>query len=271
MTFTKTTEQSSKYEHLEKMSVSELLSNINQEDKTVPFAVEKALPQIEVLVTQIVAKMKLGGRLFYIGAGTSGRLGVVDASECPPTFGVPFDLVVGIIAGGDKAIRKAVENAEDDANQAWIDLQDHNINENDVVVGIAASGTTPYVIGGLKACNENNIITGSISCNAASPMSQTAKIPIDVVVGPEFVTGSSRMKAGTAQKLVLNMISTATMIQLGKVKGNKMVDMQLSNSKLVDRGVKMIMGEIPVSYSVASDLLAKYGSVRKAVDNYKGH
>ena len=271
MTFTKTTEQSSKYEHLEKMSVSELLSNINQEDKTVPFAVEKALPQIEVLVTQIVAKMKLGGRLFYIGAGTSGRLGVVDASECPPTFGVPFDLVVGIIAGGDKAIRKAVENAEDDANQAWIDLQEHNINENDVVVGIAASGTTPYVIGGLKACNENNIITGSISCNAASPMSQTAKIPIDVVVGPEFVTGSSRMKAGTAQKLVLNMISTATMIQLGKVKGNKMVDMQLSNSKLVDRGVKMIMGEIPVSYAVASDLLAKYGSVRKAVDNYKGH
>ena len=271
MTFTKTTEQSSKYEHLEKMSVSELLSNINQEDKTVPFVVEKALPQIEILVTQIVAKMKLGGRLFYIGAGTSGRLGVVDASECPPTFGVPFDLVNGIIAGGDKAIRKAVENAEDDANQAWIDLQDHNINENDVVVGIAASGTTPYVIGGLKACNENNIITGSISCNAASPMSQTAKIPIDVVVGPEFVTGSSRMKAGTAQKLVLNMISTATMIQLGKVKGNKMVDMQLSNSKLVDRGVKMIMGEIPVSYAVASDLLAKYGSVRKAVDNYKGH
>ncbi len=271
MTFTKTTEQSSIYEHLEKMSVSELLSNINQEDKTVPFAVEKALPQIEVLVTQIVEKMKLGGRLFYIGAGTSGRMGVVDASECPPTFGVPFDLVNGIIAGGDKAIRKAVENAEDDANQAWIDLQEHNINEYDVVVGIAASGTTPYVIGGLKACNENNIITGSISCNAASPMSQTAKIPIDVVVGPEFVTGSSRMKAGTAQKLVLNMISTATMIQLGKVKGNKMVDMQLSNSKLVDRGVKMIMGEIPVSYAAASELLTKYGSVRKAVDNYKGH
>ncbi len=271
MTFTKTTEQSSKYEHLEKMSVSELLSNINQEDKTVPFAVEKSLPQIEGLVTQIVAKMKLGGRLFYIGAGTSGRLGVVDASECPPTFGVPFDLVNGIIAGGDKAIRRAVENAEDDANQAWIDLQDHNINENDVVVGIAASGTTPYVIGGLKACNENNITTASISCNAESPLSKTAKFPIDVVVGPEFVTGSSRMKAGTAQKLVLNMISTATMIQLGKVKGNKMVDMQLSNSKLVDRGVKMIMGEIPVSYAAASELLTKYGSVRKAVDNYKGH
>lgn len=268
MSFTKTTEQSSRYEHLEKMTVQELLSNINQEDKTVPLAVEKALPQIEVLITQIVAKMKLGGRLFYIGAGTSGRLGVVDASECPPTFGVPFDLVVGIIAGGDKAIRRAVENAEDDLNQAWIDLREYSINQNDVVVGIAASGTTPYVIGGLKACNENNIITGSISCNEASPISLTAQFPIDVVVGPEFVTGSSRMKAGTAQKLVLNMLSTATMIQLGKVKGNKMVDMQLSNNKLVDRGVKMIMGEIPVTYEKASELLAKYGSVRKAVDNY---
>ena len=269
MTFTKTTEQSSKYEHLEKMSVQELLSNINQEDKTVPLAVEKALPEIESLVDAVVAKMKLGGRLFYIGAGTSGRLGVVDASECPPTFGVPFDLVNGIIAGGDKAIRRAVENAEDNRTQAWIDLQEHGIAENDVVIGIAASGTTPYVIGGLEACNENNITTGSISCNAGSPISKTAKFPVDVVVGPEFVTGSSRMKAGTAQKLVLNMISTATMIQLGKVKGNKMVDMQLSNSKLVDRGVKMIMGEIPVSYDEASDLLKKYGSVRKAVDNFK--
>jgi len=269
MTFTKTTEQSSKYEHLEKMSVSELLSNINQEDKTVPLAVEKALPQIETLVTEIVAKMKIDGRLFYIGAGTSGRLGIVDASECPPTFGVPFDLVNGIIAGGDKAIRRAVENAEDDANQAWIDLQEHNINENDVVIGIAASGTTPYVIGGLEACNENNIITGSISCNAGSPLSKTAKFPVEVVVGPEFVTGSSRMKAGTAQKLVLNMISTATMIQLGKVKGNKMVDMQLSNNKLVDRGVKMIMAEIPVSYEAAAELLKKYGSVRKAVNSYQ--
>ena len=268
MSFIKTTEQDSKYNHLETMSISELLTNINNEDKTVPLAVEKALPQIEALVAQIVAKMKLGGRLFYIGAGTSGRLGVVDASECPPTFGVPFDLVVGIIAGGDKAIRRAVENAEDDANQAWNDLKDFNINQNDVVVGIAASGTTPYVIGGLKACNENNIITGSISCNAGSPLSQTAQFPIDVVVGPEFVTGSSRMKAGTAQKLVLNMISTATMIQLGKVKGNKMVDMQLSNNKLVDRGIKMIMGEIPVSYEAAAELLTKYGSVRKAVDNY---
>ena len=268
MTFIKTTEQSSKYEHLEKMSVQELLFNINQEDKTVPFAVEKALSQITLLVAQIVAKMQLGGRLFYIGAGTSGRLGIVDASECPPTFGVPFDLVNGIIAGGDKAIRKAVENAEDNPTQAWIDLQEHNITENDVVSGIAASGTTPYVIGGLKACNENNIITGSISCNSESPLSQTAKFPIDVVVGPEFVTGSSRMKAGTAQKLVLNMISTATMIKLGKVKGNKMVDMQLSNSKLVDRGVKMIMSEIPVTYEIGAELLEKYGSVRKAVDHY---
>lgn len=268
MSFTKTTEQSSKYEHLEKMSVTELLTNINNEDKTVPLAVEKSLPQIETLVTEIVSKMKLGGRLFYIGAGTSGRLGVVDASECPPTFGVPFDLVVGIIAGGDKAIRKAVENAEDNPTQAWIDLQEFNINENDVVIGIAASGTTPYVIGGLQACNENNISTGSISCNAGSPLSQTAKFPIDVVVGPEFVTGSSRMKAGTAQKLVLNMISTATMIQLGKVKGNKMVDMQLSNSKLVDRGIKMIMGEIPVNYEEGAKLLKTHGSVRKAVDFY---
>lgn len=269
MTFTKTTEQSSKYEHLEKMSVQELLFNMNQEDKTVPLAVEKALPQIEILVTEIVSKMKLGGRLFYIGAGTSGRLGILDASECPPTYGVPAGMVNGIIAGGDKAIRKAVENAEDDANQAWIDLQEHNINENDVVIGIAASGTTPYVIGGLQTCNEKNILTGCITCNEGSPLSQTAKFPIEIVVGPEFVTGSSRMKAGTAQKLVLNMISTTAMIRLGKVKGNKMVDMQLSNIKLVDRGVKMIMGEIPVSYEQASDLLSKYGSVRKAVDNYK--
>ena len=269
MTFTKTTEQSSKHEHLEKMSVQELLSNINQEDKTVPFAVEKALPQIENLVNAIVPKMKLGGRLFYIGAGTSGRLGILDASECPPTFGVPFDLVVGIIAGGDTAIRKAVENAEDNTTQAWLDLKAFNINENDVVVGIAASGTTPYVIGGLQTCNENNITTGSISCNAGSPLSQTAKFPIEVVVGPEFVTGSSRMKAGTAQKMVLNMITTAIMVQLGKIRGNKMVDMQLSNSKLVDRGVKMIMGEITVSYEQATELLQKYGSVRKAVDNFR--
>ena len=251
------------------MSVSELLTNINNEDRTVPLAVEKALPQIESLVEKVVEKMKLGGRLFYIGAGTSGRLGIVDASECPPTFGVPFDLVNGIIAGGDKAIRKAVENAEDNTKQAWIDLQEQNISENDVVIGIAASGTTPYVIEGLKKCNENHIITGCVTCNEGSPLSLSANFPIVVVVGPEFVTGSSRMKAGTAQKLVLNMISTATMIQLGKVKGNKMVDMQLSNDKLVDRGVKMIMGEIPVDYEKASQLLKEFGSVRKAVEEFK--
>lgn len=269
MNFTKTTEQSSKYEQLENMSVIDLLTNINNEDKTVPLAVEKALPQIETLVTRVVEKMKLGGRLFYIGAGTSGRLGIVDASECPPTFGVPFDLVNGIIAGGDKAIRKAVENAEDSTTQAWIDLQEHHINENDVVIGIAASGTTPYVISGLEKCNENNIITGCITCNDGSPLALTAQFPVVVVVGPEFVTGSSRMKAGTAQKLVLNMISTTAMIQLGRVKGNKMVDMQLSNNKLVDRGVKMIMSEINVDYEKAAALLNQYGSVRKALDNYQ--
>ena len=268
MAFTKTTEQASNYEHLEKMSVLELLTNINNEDKTVPFAIEKALPQIEILVTEIVSKMKSGGRLFYIGAGTSGRLGIVDASECPPTFGVDSGLVNGIIAGGDKAIRQAVENAEDNSSQAWLDLQHHQINKNDVVIGIAASGTTPYVIGGLEMCNQNNISTGCITCNEGSPLSLTAKFPVVVVVGPEFVTGSSRMKAGTAQKLVLNMISTTAMIQLGKVKGNKMVDMQLSNKKLVDRGIKMIMSEIPVDYEMGAKLLEKHGSVRKAVDSF---
>lgn len=269
MNFTKTTEQSSKYEHLEKMSVSELLKNINNEDKTVPFAIEKALPQIEKVVEKVVEQLKLGGRIFYIGAGTSGRLGIVDASECPPTFGVSFDLVNGIIAGGDKAIRKAVENAEDNTTQAWIDLQDHNISKKDVVIGIAASGTTPYVISGLEKCNQNNITTGCITCNENSPLALTAKHPIVVVVGPEFVTGSSRMKAGTAQKLVLNMISTSAMIQIGKVKGNKMVDMQLSNNKLVDRGVKMIMSEIDVDYQTANKLLDTYKNVRLAVENYK--
>lgn len=269
MNFIKTTEQASKYEHLEQMSVTDLLTNINNEDKSVPLAVEKALPQIEAVVAVVVEKMKLSGRLFYIGAGTSGRLGIVDASECPPTFGVPFDLVIGIIAGGDTAIRKAVEFAEDDTQQAWNDLQEWNINENDVVVGIAASGTTPYVIGGLETCNANGITTACITCNTGSPLALTAKYPIEVVVGPEFVTGSSRMKAGTAQKLVLNMISTATMIQLGKVKGNKMVDMQLSNTKLIDRGTKMIMEETGISYEVAEKLLKEKGSVRAAVDYYK--
>jgi N-acetylmuramic acid 6-phosphate etherase len=269
MTFTKTTEESSKYEHLEKMSVHDLLFNINNEDKTVPLAIERALPQIETVVSKVVQQMKKGGRLFYIGAGTSGRLGIVDASECPPTFGVPFDMVIGIIAGGDVAIRKAVEFAEDDKDQAWKDLSEWKINSNDVVIGIAASGTTPYVIGGLEKCNEKNIITACITCNQGSPLGQTAQFPIEVVVGPEFVTGSSRMKAGTAQKLVLNMISTATMIQLGKVKGNKMVDMQLSNVKLIDRGVKMLMVELNITYEEAQKLLEKYGNVRKAVDNHK--
>ncbi|MBQ0116768.1 MAG: N-acetylmuramic acid 6-phosphate etherase [Flavobacterium sp.] len=266
--FIKTTEQSSKYNDLEKMSVNTLLTNINREDQMVPLAVEAALPQIEVVVNQVVNQLKNGGRLFYIGAGTSGRLGVVDASECPPTFGVAQDLVVGIIAGGDVAIRKAVEFAEDDTAQAWKDLEAYQINSNDIVVGIAASGTTPYVIGGLEACNANNIKTASISCNQGSPLSKTAKFPIEVIVGPEFVTGSSRMKAGTAQKLVLNLISTATMIQLGKVKGNKMVDMQLSNVKLIDRGTRMIMDQIDVTYETAKDLLLKQGSVRKAVEHF---
>lgn len=269
MDFTKTTEQDSNYNHLEKMSVSELLININNEDKTVPFAVEKAVPQIELLIEQVIGKLKSGGRLFYIGAGTSGRLGIVDASECPPTFGVPHELVVGLIAGGDSAIRKAVEFAEDSTTQGWKDLQEHSISSKDVVVGIAASGTTPYVISALEYCNTHNIITGCITCNHNSPLSNTAKYPIEVIVGPEFVTGSSRMKAGTAQKLVLNMITTATMIQLGKVKGNKMVDMQLSNNKLVDRGVKMVMSELGVSAEEASELLEKYQSVRASVKAYK--
>jgi len=269
MDFIKTTELDSNYNHLEKMSVSELLININNEDKTIPFAVEKAIPQIESLVDQIVAKLKSGGRLFYIGAGTSGRLGIVDASECPPTFGVPHELVIGLIAGGDSAIRKAVEFAEDSTAQGWEDLQEHSISSYDVVVGIAASGTTPYVISALEKSNENNIITGCITCNRNSPLSQTAKFPIEVIVGPEFVTGSSRMKAGTAQKLVLNMITTASMIRLGKVKGNKMVDMQLSNNKLVDRGVKMVMNELNISAEEASKLLEKYQSVRASVKAYK--
>ncbi|NQY29658.1 MAG: N-acetylmuramic acid 6-phosphate etherase [Flavobacteriaceae bacterium] len=268
MNFTKTTEQDSKYNDLEKMTVSELLININTEDKTVALAVEKALAQIEKLVLETVTKLENGGRIFYIGAGTSGRLGVVDASECPPTFGVSHDLVVGLIAGGDDAIRKAVENAEDDTEQAWIDLNKYNITGNDVVIGIAASGTTPYVIGGLKKCNENNITTGCITCNQDSPLALTAKLPIVVVVGPEFVTGSSRMKAGTAQKLVLNMISTATMIQLGKVRGNKMVDMQLSNDKLVERGTQMIMNSLHISHGLAQELLLTHGSVRNATTFY---
>lgn len=268
MTFEKTTEKESNYNHLEKMTTLELLQNINKEDKTVPHAVEKALPQIEKLVNQIVLKLKNGGRLFYLGAGTSGRLGIVDASECPPTFGVPHEMVVGLIAGGDTAIRKAVEFAEDSQNQGWQDLQQQKISKKDIVIGIAASGTTPYVIQALKQCNNSNIITGSISCNKNSPLSLTSKFPIDVVVGPEFVTGSSRMKAGTAQKLVLNMLTTSSMIKLGKVKGNKMIDMQLSNNKLVDRGIKMIMSELNIETTEAKILLKKHHNVRNAVNAY---
>jgi len=266
----KTTESDSNYDVLEKMSTVDLLKNINREDKTVAHSVENQIPQIEKLVNVIVTKMKLGGRLFYLGAGTSGRLGIVDASECPPTFGVDHDLVIGLMAGGDKAMRKAVEFAEDNTNLGWKDLQSHNINDKDLVVGIAASGTTPYVIGALKGCQDKKISTACIVCNSNSPVAAVADFPIEVVVGPEFVTGSTRMKSGTAQKLVLNMISTSVMIQLGKVKGNKMVDMQLSNNKLVDRGINMIMKELGVDYDAANKLLEKYGSVRNAVDNYNG-
>lgn len=268
MSFTKTTEQNSNFNHLEKMTVNELLTNINSEDQTVASAVKKAIPQIEKLVEQIVIRLKSGGRLFYIGAGTSGRLGIVDASECPPTFGVPQDVVIGLIAGGDSAIRKAVEFAEDSISQGWEDLKAHNISQRDVVIGIAASGTTPYVIAALQQCNHLDIITGCITCNANSPLSTTAKFPVEVIVGPEFVTGSSRMKAGTAQKLVLNMISTATMIQLGKIKGNKMVDMQLTNNKLVDRGIKMIMTELNISREDAQVLLNEHKNVRSAIQSY---
>jgi N-acetylmuramic acid 6-phosphate etherase len=264
----RTTEKDSHYTGLENMPLSELLRHINEEDKTVPIAVEKALPQIEGLAAVVTERMRNGGRLFYIGAGTSGRLGVVDASECPPTFGVPFDWVVGIIAGGDTAIRRAVEFAEDDTEQAWRDLLAFNINEKDVVVGIAASGSTPYVIGGLKAANERNIATGCIVCNAGSPVAATAKYPVEVVTGPEFVTGSTRMKAGTAQKLVLNMLTTSVMIQLGRVRGNKMVDMQLSNDKLIDRGIRMVMTETSLDEPTAAKLLKENGSVRLAVEAY---
>ncbi|MBD0402036.1 N-acetylmuramic acid 6-phosphate etherase [Flammeovirga sp. EKP202] len=263
------TESSSNYNNLEKMDVNTLLHSINQEDQTVPLAVEKAIPQIEALVNEIVPRMKKGGRLFYIGAGTSGRLGVVDASECPPTFGVSFDLVVGLIAGGDGAIRKAVEHAEDDDQQAWVDLENENISENDTLIGIAASGRTPYVIGGLEKANQNNILTGCIVCNPGSKMAEVAQFPIETIVGPEFVTGSTRMKAGTAQKLILNMISTSVMIQLGKVVGNKMVDMQLTNHKLEERAIKMVMDEINVDREVAQELLSKHPSVRQATEAYK--
>jgi len=260
------TEQESHYNNIDQMSISEILHGINKEDQTVPLAVEKVIPQIEKLAEALTERMKAGGRLFYIGAGTSGRLGVVDASECPPTFGVPFDYVVGIIAGGDTAIRKAVENAEDDSEQAWIDLSEYQINDKDSLIGLAASGTTPYVIGGLKTARQHGILTGCIICNEGGPIVAESDFPVEVVVGPEFLTGSTRMKSGTAQKLVLNMLSTTVMIKLGKVKGNKMVDMQLTNHKLVNRGIYMIMEELNIDQASAEALLNQHGSVRKAVD-----
>ena len=268
--FKKTTEEDSYYKNLEKMTVKNLLLNMNKEDKTVPHAVEKVIPKIERLVNQIVQKMNKGGRLFYLGAGTSGRLGIVDASECPPTYGIEHGKVIGLIAGGDGAIRKAVEFAEDDLKQGWKDLKKFKINVKDVVIGIAASGTTPYVLGALTKCNEQNIITGCITCNEGSPIAKVAKFPIEIRVGPEFVTGSTRMKSGTAQKLVLNMISTSVMIKLGRVKGNKMVDMMLSNNKLVERGTQMIAKQTKLNYEDSKKLLLKYGNVRNALNSFKG-
>jgi len=269
MNMKKTTESSSNYEALEMMSTADLLKNMNNEDKSVPFAIEKEIVAIESFIDECFLRMKSGGRLFYIGAGTSGRLGIVDASECPPTFGVAQGVVVGIIAGGDSAIRKAIEFAEDDLEQGWKDLQEYSINSSDTVVGIAASGSTPYVLGALKKAKEMGVLTAGISCNPDSPLSKLADFPITPEVGPEFVTGSTRMKSGTAQKLVLNMISTSLMIKLGHVKGNSMVDMQLSNNKLIDRGVKMILDSLPISYKEAEELLKKHGSVRCAIENYK--
>ena len=264
-----TTESPSHFNDLEQMPIHDLLVHINEEDKTVPLAVEAAIPQLEELVAATVERLHNGGRLFYIGAGTSGRLGVVDASECPPTYGVPQGLVVGLIAGGDSAIRKAVEFAEDDTQQAWKDLQQHAVNARDIVVGIAASGRTPYVIGGLESCRQAGIATGCIVCNAGSKIARLAQYPVEVITGPEFVTGSTRMKAGTGQKLALNMLTTATMIRLGRVKGNKMVDMQLSNRKLVNRAVLMVMDELQVDEETAAALVAQYGSVREALKNYR--
>lgn len=263
---TKTTEQDSHYDNLELMSTQDLLSAINEQDKSVATSVEKQMPAITRLADAVYEKLSQGGRLFYIGSGTSGRLGIVDASECPPTFGVDHGVVIGIIAGGDTAIRKAVEHAEDDRTQAWQDLKQHDISSKDIVVGISASGTTPYVLGGLEACNANGIATGSIACNEKSIVGAVTNFPIDCPVGPEVVTGSTRMKSGTAQKLILNMLTTSVMIKLGHVQGNKMVDMQLSNAKLVDRGTRMIMEKTSLSYDEAKQALLKHGSVRNAVD-----
>ena len=265
----KVTESPSRYDNLEKMEVRELLENINKEDKTVHEAVASAIPEIEKLVKATAARLKTGGRLFYIGAGTSGRLGILDASEIPPTFGAPHGLVIGLIAGGDTAIRKAIEWAEDDYEQAWQDLSEYDINDKDVLVGIAASGDTPYVVGGLANARENGILTACITCNPDTGVAQKAEIPIEVITGPEIVTGSTRLKAGTAQKLVLNMLTTSVMIQLGRVKGNKMVDMQLTNQKLVERGTRMISEELNIDPDEAQRLLFLNGSVRAAIDEYR--
>lgn len=269
MTFIKITEQSSLYDDLEKKSVHELLVDINKEDQKVALAVEKAIPAIEKLVSEIVPRMEQGGRIFYMGAGTSGRLGVLDASEIPPTFGMPNTLVIGLIAGGDTALRNPVEKAEDNMERGWEELKAYNINEKDTVIGIAASGTTPYVIGVLREARKHDILTASISSNPDSPIAQEAEIAIEMIVGPEFVTGSSRMKSGTGQKMILNMITTATMIKLGRVKGNRMVNMQLSNDKLVDRGTRMLIDELGLDYEEANRLLLLHGSVKKATDAYR--
>ena len=264
-----TTEAASHYDNLERMPVKGLLHAMNAEDKKVPLAVEAALPQIEAFVTAAYERMQEGGRLFYIGAGTSGRLGILDASEIPPTYGAPRDWVIGLIAGGDRAIRNAVENAEDDEEQAWRDLKPYKLDESDILIGIAASGRTPYVIGGLKKARKRGILTGCIVCNVGSPVAENAEFPIEIVVGPEFVTGSTRMKAGTATKLAINMISTSLMIQMGRVSGNSMVDMQLTNKKLVTRGTSMIMFELKVNAETAEKLLHEHGSVRRVIENYK--
>ncbi len=268
MAFQKITESESLYDNLDQMSVRELLEGINNEDRKVAIAVGREIPKIEKLVTRIVERMRRGGRLFYIGAGTSGRLGVLDASEIPPPYGMPNTLVIGLIAGGDRALRNPVESAEDDLDKAWEELQQYHINTNDTLVGIAASGTTPYVIGALRKARSEGILTASISCNPDSPMAAEAEIAIEPVVGPEFVTGSTRMKSGTAQKMVLNMITTSTMIKLGRVKGNRMVNMQLTNQKLVDRGTRMIMEELRLDYEQSKNLLLLHGSVREAIDSY---
>ena len=271
MAFIKITEQSSLYDDLEKKSIRQILAEINQEDHKVPPAVKETIPEIEKLVMAVVERMKRGGRLFYIGAGTSGRLGVLDASEIPPTYGIPNTFVIGIIAGGDRALRNPVEAAEDDMEKGWEDLQAYNVNTTDAVVGIAASGTTPYVMGALRKARQHGILTAAICCNPDSPVAAEAEIKIELIVGPEYVTGSTRMKAGTAQKLVLNMISTATMIKLGRVKGNRMVNMQLTNQKLINRGTRILVEELGLSYEQAKNLLLLHGSVKEAIDSYQNN